>query len=305
MSNITHLKSLQALELALRAGSLKGAAESISVTPAAVGQRIRALEEYLGIDLLVRGRSGLHATRELEPALSDLHAAFAALERVYDVLDFQRVSEIHIVADPDWAELWLTPRLVSFRERHPSILFCVNGSGDVPVRLGAPDVRIVYGDGDGEPLFRDLLLPVTGPDNTRRIADFDPIHQMEGMPLLHLSVQRDSSDHPGWVEWFDRFGHRQTGTDRGVHYQHARLALEAVRLNVGFLICGLSLVSKDLEEGTIVRPFPTSQHLAAPHPYRLLISTNAQHRPQLQRFVDWLRWEAKATQADLAKLTDP
>ena len=59
----THLKSLQALELAIRCGSLTGAADRLGITPAAVGQRIRALEDYLGTDLLLRGRSGLSRQR--------------------------------------------------------------------------------------------------------------------------------------------------------------------------------------------------------------------------------------------------
>lgn len=299
MVAVTHLKSLQAVELAIRSGSLKDAADLLGITPAAVGQRVRALEDYLGTDLLVRGRSGLQATPQLEQALTDLKQAFEALERVTETLDFQRVSEIQIVADPDWAELWLAPRLRSFRDAHPNILFCINGAGDIPLRLGAPDLRIYYGDGPDESLFTDVLLPVTGPDNTRRIADWDPILQMEGMPLLHLRIQRDSVDHPGWVDWFHQFGHRKSGPDRGVHYQHARVALDAVRENVGFLVCGLSLVLNDLEDGSIVHPFPMSEHLIAPHPYRIHLRADAERRPQVQRFVAWLRSTASDTQREI------
>ena len=57
MTMPSHLKSLQAIELALRSGSLAKAAEALSITPAAVGQRIKALEDYLGLELVVRGRS--------------------------------------------------------------------------------------------------------------------------------------------------------------------------------------------------------------------------------------------------------
>lgn len=299
-----HLKSLQALDMAIREGSLKAAAGRLGITPAAVGQRIRALEDYLGTDLLLRGRSGLQPTAELSRALDDLQQAFAALERVTETLDFQRISEIHIVADADWAELWLARRLPAFRAANPNILFCINGAGDVPLRFGAPDIRVIYGDGPGEPLFEDIFLPVTGPDNPRRIADWDPVLQMEGMPLLHLKAQRDSDDYPGWVEWFQKFGHREQGPDRGVHYQHARNALEAARENVGFLVCGLSLVLQDLASGAVVRPFPVSQSLPAPHPYRMQLRADAGKRPQVQRFIDWLRDEAGATQREMARLTD-
>jgi LysR family glycine cleavage system transcriptional activator len=304
MSTSTHLKSLQALELAIREGSLKQAADRLSITPAAVGQRIRALEDYLGTDLLLRGRSGLQPTAELEHALDDLQLAFAALERVTQTLDFQRVSEIHIVADLDLAELWLTPRLPEFREAHPNILFCINGSGDVPLRLGTPDVRIFYGDGPGDPLFTDLFLPVTGPDNTRRIADWNPVLQMEGMPLLHLKAQLESNDYPGWVEWFQVFGHRESGLDRGVHYKHTRHALEAVRQNVGFLVCGLSLVLRGLEDRSIVAPFPMSHYITAPFPYRLKLSVDAEKRHQIQRFVTWLHSTANETQREIEELSN-
>ncbi len=300
MASITHLKSLQALELAIREGSLKAAAQRLGITPAAVGQRIRALEDYLGTDLLLRGRSGLQPTPELETALQDLKAGFSALERVAETLDFQRVTEIHIVADPDWAELWLRPRLTEFREAHPNILFCVNGEGDVPMRLGTPDCRVEYGGDGGEALFRDVLVPVTGPDNTRRLADWDPKMEMEGMPLLHLQSQRDQDDHPGWVDWFSKFGQRTKGPDRGVHYRHARVALDAVRENVGFLVCGYALLMDDVRAGTVVLPFPTSQHIRAPKPYQMRLRGDAaSRRPQMQKFVDWLRAEAEQTRRTL------
>ncbi|WP_299074631.1 LysR family transcriptional regulator [uncultured Paraglaciecola sp.] len=303
MTTSTHLKSLQALELAIREGSLRQAAQRLNITPAAIGQRIRSLEDYLGTDLLVRGRSGLKPTAELTTALDDLQLAFAALQRVTDSLDFQRVSEIHIVADPDWAELWLAPRLSTFRELHPNILFCINGSGDVPLRIGTPDIKVSYGDTQGEELFRDVFLPVTGPDNPRRIAKGDPVLQMEGMPLLHLSAQQEKNEYPGWVEWFKTYPYRETGLDRGVRYKHTRHALEAVRQNVGFLVCGLSLVLPNIEEGSIVAPFPMSHYIDAPFPYRFTLRTGAEKRPQIQRFIAWLHAKANDTQNEIQKLS--
>jgi LysR family transcriptional regulator, glycine cleavage system transcriptional activator len=302
MSAASHLKSLQALEMAIRAGSLAAAAGRLGISPAAVGQRIRSLEDYLGRDLLLRGRSGLTPTADMERALADLKIAFAALDRVTENLDFQRVTEIHIVADPDWSELWLLPRLGAFRAENPNILFCINGAGDVPLRLGAPDCRIEYGDaGRGEELYRDRLLPVTGPDNLRRIANWDANMPLEGMPFLHLEAQRDDPLRPGWPDWVERFGYRREGAGRGVHYRHARLALEAVRLNVGFLICGLSLAERDLEQGSIVLPYPELQSLAAPKPYSLTVTAQGVLRPQMQRFIDWLRGEARLTRQSLLR----
>lgn len=301
MVSVTHLKSLQALEMAMREGSLKAAADRLGITPAAIGQRIRTLEDHLGLTLLGRGPAGLQASRELVAALPALREAFAALERASDELDFRRVGEIHIVADPDWAELWLLPRLADFRAAHPNILFCINGLGDVPMRLGAPDLRIGCDDGPGEVLFHDIALPVTGPDNTRRMEPLGPDQRLEGMPLLHMRAQRDGTA-PGWVAWCRQFGQRDRGADRGVTYPHARLAIQAVRQNVGFLVCNLSFLLDDLAQGRIVLPFPPAMHLSAPAPYRMTLRSGHDRRPQTQRFLNWLRSEAATTQSAIARV---
>ncbi|MBT8460792.1 MAG: hypothetical protein KJN60_14070 [Boseongicola sp.] len=247
----------------------------------------------------MRGRSGLQPTKVLDAAIADLKIAFEALDRATSTLDFQRVSEFHIVADPDWAELWLMPRLPEFKNAHPNLLFCINGAGDVPVRLGSPDIRIATDNFDGEPLYQDVLVPVTGPDNTRRIAGFDPVFQMEGLPLLHLRDQLESEGYPGWVNWFQTFGHRESGPDRGINYPNARLALDAVRQNVGFLVCNLSLVLSDLEKGTIVHAFPLTQHLTAERPYRMTTRSDVKNRAPVMHFVEWLQSKCRETQADV------
>lgn len=299
----THLKSLQALEMALRRGSLKAAAEGLGISPAAVGQRIRALEDYLGTDLLVRGRSGLQPTAALEQAVADLKAGFAALDRVTEALDFQRMAEIHMVADTDWAALWLAPRLPAFRERNPNVLFCINGEGDVPLRLGAPDLRVEYGQpgsGPAELLFTDLLVPVTGPDNLRRLGDWDRESVLEGLPLLHLVAQQEDPLRPGWPDWIAAHGDRREGAERGVHYRQAAFAMEAVRQNVGFLICGMALAQHDLEAGRVVMPFAPARAITAPCPYRMRVSAASARRPQLRAFVEWLGAEARRTRDWLA-----
>lgn len=297
MKPTSHLRALQALDLALRERSLKGAAEKLGITPAAVGQRIRALETYLNTDLLVRGRSGLHPTPELEKALGDLRAAFDALDRVTEQLDFQRSTEIHIVADPDWSALWLEPRLPEFRAENPNVLFCVNGAGDVPMRMGAPDIRVTYGEEPGEPLLTDYLVPVCSPDNLRRIADYDAQYEMEGLPLMSLEEQRDDPMRAGWREWIAQYGLRETGAERGLHYRNARLAIAAACNDVGFAICGFSLLEVDLDAGRLTLPYPRNKGVSAPYPYRLWCREISRPRPQMRAFLDWLNLQTQATQS--------
>jgi LysR family glycine cleavage system transcriptional activator len=296
---------LQAVELTIRKGSIKAAAEELAITPAALGQRIKALEDYLGFDLLVRGRSGIRPTPELEAALAHLGAAFRELETVSQILDFQRVHEIHIVADTDWAELWLRPRLPQFRQTHPNTLFCINGVGDVPVRLGQSDCEIWFGDSRGEEnedeLFADYLLPVSSSENTERISALPEADRLEGFPLLHLDRYTRISPAIGWPEWISRYGYRQTGVGRGIRYGHVVNALEAVYSDAGLVVCGLSLIQPLLEEGKLSLPFSKSQGIWSEQSYRARFTEHALRRTQTQEFRNWLLGEAETTRTWLAE----
>ena len=58
MRSLNRLKWLHAFEATARHGSFTGAAQELGVTPAAVGQLVRSLEEWVGHPLLHRTRSG-------------------------------------------------------------------------------------------------------------------------------------------------------------------------------------------------------------------------------------------------------
>ena len=304
MAAVSHLRALQALELAIRKGSLKAAAADLAITPAALGQRIRALEDYLGFDLIVRGRSGIRPTKALEGAIAHLSAGFRELATVTDILDFQRVNEIHITADPDWAELWLKPRLPAFQEENPNTLFCINGVGDVPVRLGDHDCEIRFGEqGDAdssEALFQDYLLPISSPENTRRVLA-QPETMLEGFPLLHLDCYTADGGAIGWPDWFARYGYRKTEPGLGIRYRRLTHALEAVYADSGFIMCGLALIKPKIDEGLLEIPFPTEKGEWSKHAYRVSFREGRRHREQTERFRAWLFDQAAETRNELEK----
>ena len=308
MAATTHLRALQAVELAIRKGSLKAAAAELAITPAALGQRIKALEDYLGLDLLVRGRSGIRATPELEGAVAHLQAGFRELETVSRILDFQRVYEVHITADSDWADLWLRPRIGRFRKDNPNTLFCINGVGDVPVRLGQADCEIWFGAERGaaeeDLLFHDYMLPVSSPENTTRIAKHPQEEALEGFPLLHLDCYTFDAGAIGWQEWISEYGYRKTAPGRGIRYQRVMHALEAVYANAGLLVCGLALVKGQIDEGTLSQPFPIGQGEWSKNAYRVGFRESALRRTNIVQFREWLLAEANDTQQELRRLTN-
>jgi LysR family glycine cleavage system transcriptional activator len=297
--SLSHLKSLQALELALRLGSLQAAASALWITPAAVGQRIKALEDYLGIDLVVRGRSGLRPTAELSGALEHLRAAFQELDTVAAMLNLQRGDEIHIAATSDFADLWLKPRLEGFTAEHPHVLFCINGEGNAPLRIGQVDCELSFGPlrrsaGD-DLLFQDFVLPISSPDNTRRISNVVLRDRLEGFPLLHLDFYKEDPSAPDWATWIKTQRLKRTEPDRGMRFQRIRPALEAVRANAGLTLCGLALLGPHIDDGTISLPFPVSSGQWTEHAFQARFRPDALLRPQVKGFREWLMGEATAT----------
>jgi LysR family transcriptional regulator, glycine cleavage system transcriptional activator len=296
---LSHLKSLQALELALRLGSLQAAARALWITPAAVGQRIKALEEYLGVDLVVRGRSGLGPTPELSEALEHLRAAFQELDTVATMLNLQRGDEIHIAAPPDFADLWLKPRIGSFKVAYPHVLFCINGEGDVPLRIGQADCAISFGpqcaNANDDVLFRDFLLPISSPEIARRIFNLAPRDCLEGFPLLHLDFYKEDPSALNWSTWIKVQRLKRTAPNRGIRFQRISAALEAVRANAGFTICGLALLAADIGDGSLSVPFPVSTGRWTKHVFQARFRHDALLRPQVTCFRDWLLGQATGT----------
>ena len=295
----SHLKSLQALELAARTGSFAAAAVELGITPAAVGQRVKVLEDYLGIVLLERGRAGIRPTDELLQALPELRHAFAALEAASAALDLQKAQELHIAAAPDFADLWLRPRLAAFRAAHPNIRFRINGEGDAPVRIARVDCEIAFGPpGDGENddlLFRDAILPIASPAIVARIATLDRDTRLEGFPLIHTDFYRDDPAVPGWPRWFAEHGEARTAPERGPRFQRIAGTVQALAADAGVALCGVALLSDAVAAGRIATAFPGAAARPSSHAFTARYRETPVTARALRRFRAWLTGEARAT----------
>lgn len=302
-----HLRSLQALEMAIRLGSLTRAADLLGITPAAVGQRVKTLEVYLGVRLLERSRAGIQPTPELSTALPHLVSAFSQLEAAAAELDLQRGHEIHIAAVSDFADLWLRPRLERFSEQHPNILFCINGVGSAVPRLGKVDCEIsfreIVEDERHLVLFRDFVMPISSPVNFDRTASLAAVTRLQGFPLLHLDFYRNDPAGISWPEWFKRNGVERTAPERGIRFQQIGPLLDAVDADAGISLCGLALIAERVERGRVMLPYPISMGMPTEFGFVADFRADLSRRP-IAMFREWLLREGEATNDWLARLTD-
>lgn len=114
------LNALRVFDAAARSLSFTRAADELAVTPAAVGQQIRALEETLGVILFRRTTKGLELTPEAEASLSALRSGFLALEECVAVLQ-EGQSSLRLtmaVARPALRH-WLAPRIERWLQENP------------------------------------------------------------------------------------------------------------------------------------------------------------------------------------------
>lgn len=114
------LNAMRVFDAAARTLSFTRAADELAVTPAAVGQQIRALEDTLGVILFRRTTRGLELTPEAEAALPALRAAFLSLEETVTVLRAgQAAARMTIAVARPALRHWLGPRLMPWLVAHP------------------------------------------------------------------------------------------------------------------------------------------------------------------------------------------
>jgi LysR family transcriptional regulator, glycine cleavage system transcriptional activator len=147
---LTHLQAWVAFEAAARTGTFAGAAEELSVTPAAVSQHIRTLEDYLGVRLFVRGAQGVSPTPEAQLVFPGIRDGLQKIADTVHSLHHRELDRIvRVSAPPSFASRWLLPRLHRFSREHESLSINLDATPRlVDFFSENVDVSIRYGKGN-------------------------------------------------------------------------------------------------------------------------------------------------------------
>ena len=150
----THLplNGMRVFDAAARHLSFTRAADELAVTPAAVGQQIRALEDTLGVVLFRRTSKGLELTAEAEAGLIALREGFLQFEEAVRAMQAGQSSKVLAIAAPrDLTEKWLLPRLAEIAGRDGELRFhLVTADEAVDFTEANLDLAIRWGEGPGE-----------------------------------------------------------------------------------------------------------------------------------------------------------
>ena len=157
----THLplNALRVFDAAARHLSFTRAADELAVTPAAVGQQIRALEELLGVVLFRRTSRGLELTDEAGAGLEPLRAGFLHFEDAVHAMQAGQSSHVYTIAAPrDFFAAWLAPRLAAFRAANPQLRYVVVDGESADFTEANLDLAVRWTEGPGD-LEGALLCP--------------------------------------------------------------------------------------------------------------------------------------------------
>jgi LysR family glycine cleavage system transcriptional activator len=281
------LRSIEALVVVAREGSLARAATALHITVPAMSRRIQILERYLGVRLLDRLPRGIALTAagqtyigELGPAWDKVQAATAAARAA------PRRKALKVSVIPTFAANWLVPRLARLAgmeidlETSPDIVELTERRDlDCAIRLGrGPWAGLV-----GQPVLPIEAYPVASPD-------FLAGNRLRAPTDLAQHILIGSSHQPDfWPEWFRLAGvGRPSGQYRS--FDNLQLVYEGSAAGLGIAIGLDPLVRPYLQNGRLVRLWPGGVTLS--RSFHLVRCAGPGADKRFEHFRKWLLSEA-------------
>jgi len=293
------LNALRAFEAAARAGSYVGAAAELEVSPAAVSQQVRNLEDFLGKKLFMRFNNRVGLTDAGQAVFASAAEALQSISALTEqVRSGGSKLRLAISILPSIANRWLEYRLSAFLRAESAVRIDVRVEDD-PVDFARHniDLRMCYGsnpypDMAVEQLCTDEVLPLCSPDYLarNRVAPGN-LSDMPHDDLIHTDWGPSYVSHPAWSAWFAAEGLAPPDESRGYRVGLSSLALDLARDGVGIALGQKLMAGDDLRSGRLVALSPRSIPLG--HAYSLVFPPSRAGKPGLRGLIDWLVREAR------------
>ncbi len=292
------LRALQAFESFGRLGSVTAAAKELGVTPGAISQQIKILENQLKMPLIMK--DGRRAS--LAPAARSYHellsAGFGKLHQAQHLLSQHMEDlDVQISGLPTLLLKWLNPRLHRFEA----------SQGAASIRLEATHVepdpqflnhmfRLTYGAASEvfphvRALFHDICFPVCSPDFlAKNPAASDPA-RMGSMPWIDIDWGPAYASVPRLGDWMASQDLPPLTTKPVSVHSLSGSALEAVAAGQGIALAQSSFASIDLKLGRLVR---LSDHsIKMPEPYFICWAPLLLENEVSRNFLNWILSETR------------
>jgi LysR family transcriptional regulator, glycine cleavage system transcriptional activator len=274
--------------------SFKDAALSMHITPGAISQQVKQLEEWFGQKLFerrVRGVTLTEAGRQFftasQKALRQLNQAALALRPEEKV--------VRITTVPSVAARWMVPRLAAFSKLHPQIEVSIDASVDLAdLEHGAFDLAIRCvneppRDHHGVKLFDEVWWPVCSPTYKKAHIKAGAI-KPEARLLHEINITQSKERWLAWLHEYDRRSLLSRVENKGAYFSHEMLAYQAAIQSQGIALANRPLIEKELAEGSLVVALNKPLNLGRSYYLMWSKSGERQNNPKgsIQLFRQWL-----------------
>ena len=283
------LSALRPFEAAARLESFSRAAEELHLTHGAVSRQVRALEEHVGAPLFSRHGKRVALTPSGRAFAERVRGALEEIAQAAEVVNpARRGNRLTVSVLPSFASRWLMPRLIRFMEAHPQIeLNVITATALANFTTDEVDLAIRFGRGPWpnlvcEPFLDDEWFPVASPKMNRGKLPKEP------RDLLKVRIMREDRDY--WDLWMKAAGVTLQGQLEGPKFNDSTYSLQAAARGEGVALARRSIVSEDLERGTLKRLFP-GIGLPSPDRYWFVSPKELAETPRVKAFRDWVKAE--------------
>ena len=255
MRSDTPLKAIACFDAVMQTGSAVLAAQQLFVTPGAVGQQIRKLEEWLGVPLFVRTVRKLQPTEEASHYWEQIKPALQKIDEANAAVQGRSTYQVRLSLPPAFANTWFARRMHSLTASHPGLKLHVSASAEtVDFHSRTYDLAVRYFDGQDDNLDVQLLLR----DEVRVYCS--PAYR-ERLKLRHLddmvrATLLFTTAHSNWSQWLAQVGLSFYDMTSDLRFDQSEMAIEAARRAQGLVLTSPWLVEDDVESGSLMQLFP-------------------------------------------------
>ena len=292
------LRAMHAFESFGRLGSVSAAARELGVTPGAISQQIKLLEEHLRMPLIAKDGRRASLAPKAKAYHAVLSAGFEKLKQAQHLLSQQVADlDIHVSGLPTLLLKWLNPRLHRFEASF----------GEASIRLEATHVepdpefldhmfRLTYGAVSymfphSRVLFRDTCFPVCSPDFLKNHPDaLDPA-KIAQLPWIDIDWGPAYSTVPRLSHWLVDQGLPKLAHKPMSVHSLSSSALEAAASGQGIALAQSSFASTDIELGRLVRM--SQESVQMPEPYYICWGPQMMENEKSRNFLNWMLSEAQ------------
>ncbi|WP_371229064.1 LysR substrate-binding domain-containing protein [Roseovarius sp. 2305UL8-3] len=285
------LNALKAFHAAARHGSIRGAADELLVTPQAVSQQIKLLEDTLQIRLFERRGRSIEPTEAAVLLARYVEAGFEELaEGVRRVTTKKYRDRITLNVSPYFATRYLLPRLENFRESVPQSDLRMTTMVEMPdFKRDDIDIAVQWGFGewgdlDAELLIKDHKVICCTPELAVQIRSLQDLTRQRLLnPLLQNTL---------WLDALRYLGVSQPDISSELAFHDAATMRRATLSGMGVGLISRLDAKRDIRAGDLVAPLGEDLLLDMPNeqvPGFYLVLPRAHRRVNgIENFCDWI-----------------